>query len=108
MITKDIADIEKELAEKATELLPTTSYEDTKATWHYWSDMDTMEQGVSDEWVWERLRLRRDALLSATDFRMVTDAPWPLEPWTVYRQALRNLPKSTKDPRLSEWPEAPE
>lgn len=80
---------------------------DDTATWHYWSDMDTAERGVSTDWVWERLRLRRDGLLAATDFRMVADAPWDVEPWATYRQALRDLPDATTNPRVAVWPIAP-
>ena len=80
---------------------------DPTATWTYWSDMDTAERGVPDEWVWERLRNRRNALLSACDFRVVMDAPWPLEPWEDYRQALRDLPDNTTDPRQAVWPVEP-
>jgi hypothetical protein len=80
---------------------------DEDATWHYWTDMDTADRGVPEEWVWERLRNRRNALLSACDFRMVPDAPWATAPWEAHRQALRDLPDTTEDPRLAVWPEPP-
>lgn len=80
---------------------------DPTATWVYWSDMDTAERGVPDEWVWERLRNRRNQLLSACDWRVVADAPWDTEPWMAYRQALRDLPSNTTDPRMAAWPEEP-
>ena len=80
---------------------------DETATWHYWSEMDTAERGVPDEWVWERLRNRRDALLAACDWRVVADAPWDVAPWQAYRQALRDLPDATADPRLAVWPVQP-
>jgi hypothetical protein len=77
-------------------------------TWGYASNYDqlTADQ-LPTEWVWERLRLRRDALLAASDFRMVADAPWDQAPWTTYRQALRDLPDATTDPRLAVWPVSP-
>lgn len=75
-------------------------------TWNYATELDEIKE-IPDEWVWERLRLRRDSLLAQSDFRMVTDAPWEIEPWVAYRQALRNLPKNTKDPREAKWPVAP-
>jgi hypothetical protein len=84
-----------------------TPYTDNTATWEYWTPIDSQEQGIQDEWVWERLRLRRDNFLSQSDYRMVIDAPWDVTPWQQYRQALRDLPKKTKDPRLAEWPVAP-
>ena len=80
---------------------------DPSATWHYWSDMDTAERGVPTDWVWERLRNRRNQLLAACDFRVVPDAPWNTAPWLAYRQALRDLPDTTSDPRQADWPEQP-
>jgi hypothetical protein len=80
---------------------------DPTATWVYWSDMDTAERGVPDEWVWERLRHRRDGLLAECDWRVVADAPWDATPWVAYRQALRDLPDTTTDPRKAVWPVKP-
>lgn len=62
---------------------------------------------LPEEWVWERLRLRRDQLLAATDFRMIPDAPWNRAPWETYRQELRDLPAKTINPRQAVWPEEP-
>jgi hypothetical protein len=77
-------------------------------TWYYASPLDKLlPHELPTEWVWERLRLRRDSLLAQSDFRMVSDAPWDTEPWAVYRQALRDLPNNTTDPRLAEWPVSP-
>lgn len=81
---------------------------DPNATWVYWSQRDTAERGVPDEWVWERLRVRRNNLLSECDFRVVSDAPWNTDPWIEYRQALRDLPNNTNDPRQAVWPTEPE
>lgn len=78
---------------------------DEKATWTYWTSIDGLS--IEVDWVWERLRLRRDSLLAQSDYRMVTDAPWDTEPWAVYRQALRDLPNNTTDPRLAAWPVSP-
>jgi hypothetical protein len=77
-------------------------------TWNYVSPFDELSaEEMPIEWVWERLRLRRDGLLRGSDYRMVTDAPWDTEPWAVYRQALRDLPDNTTDPRLAAWPVIP-
>jgi hypothetical protein len=76
--------------------------------WEYQSATDTVSpEQLPTDWVWERLRNRRDNLLAATDYRMVTDAPWNTEPWSVYRQALRDLPDATSDPRTAVWPVSP-
>jgi len=77
-------------------------------TWDYLAtDQDYTAETIPDDYVWERLRLRRDSMLAATDFRMVSDAPWDLQPWVTYRQALRNLPAATTNPRTAVWPVAP-
>jgi hypothetical protein len=77
-------------------------------TWNYSGPVDTVSADqLPIEYVWERLRLRRDQLLAQSDFRMVPDAPWDQAPWTAYRQALRNLPDATTDPRLAVWPVSP-
>ena len=104
-----IEDIEAALALQFPPAAPVEPFAgDDTATWHYWSDMDTAERGVPDEWVWERLRLRRDQLLAACDWRVVADAPWNVGPWQAYRQALRDLPDATSDPRLAVWLAEPE
>ena len=64
-------------------------------------------EAAYDAVIAEKVRAERDALLSATDFRMVSDAPWATQPWVTYRQALRDLPSSTGFPHNVEWPVAP-
>ena len=76
--------------------------------WDFAGDFDTLSpEELPTEWVWERLRLRRDQLLAQSDFRMIPDAPWDTAPWEAYRQALRDLPENTTDPREAAWPEPP-
>lgn len=103
-----IEQVEATIAEQFPPVAPPAPFPgDPDATWHYWSAMDTADRGVPDEWVWERLRLRRNGLLAECDFRVVADAPWDTAPWEAYRQALRDLPDNTTDPRLAVWPEPP-
>jgi hypothetical protein len=76
--------------------------------WDYGSSIDEVSpKQLPVEWVWERLRARRDQLLASSDFRMIPDAPWDRAPWEAYRQALRDLPAETSDPREAVWPEPP-
>jgi hypothetical protein len=75
-------------------------------TWDYRSDIDP-DADIPAEWVWERLRFRRDALLAASDSRVTPDAPGDVDAWRTYRQALRDLPANTTDPRQAVWPVAP-
>ena len=77
-------------------------------TWDYSSTLDLVPPSeLPVDWVWERLRNRRDAFLASTDFRMIPDAPWDVAPWTAYRQELRDLPGSTSNPRTAAWPTPP-
>ena len=76
------------------------------ATWDYASanDPDT----IPDEWVWERLRIKRNAELAASDWTQVADAACDKAAWAEYRQALRDLPDNTTDPREAVWPTPPQ
>ena len=75
-------------------------------TWDY-CGFDEIENEIPDEYVWERLRIKRNKLLNESDFRMVSDAPWEKQPWIEYRETLRQLPKTIKNPREAQWPETP-
>lgn len=57
---------------------------------------------------WIDLRLRRKGLLKDSDWTQVPDAPVDRAAWAVYRQALRDLPANTADPRDPQWPTPPE
>jgi hypothetical protein len=77
-------------------------------TWNYLSEnQEYTRDTIPTDYVWERLRNRRNNLLSLSDYRMITDAPWDITPWVKYRQALRDLPDNTSDPRLAVWPVQP-
>jgi hypothetical protein len=65
------------------------------------------ETNIPNDWRWERLRLYRDDLLRASDFRMVSDAPWNTQKWADYRQALRDLPNTNTDPTKIIFPNEP-
>ncbi len=49
----------------------------------------------------------RNALLAASDWTQVPDAPVDQAAWATYRQALRDLPENTTDPRKPVWPSQP-
>jgi len=74
------------------------------------SDAEIMQQ-VNEERrqeAWRRLRLKRDKVLSATDWTQVPDTPVDKQAWATYRQALRDLPQNTTDPREVVWPTPPQ
>ena len=54
------------------------------------------------------LRVERNKLLSATDWTQTPDVPESIRAkWASYRQALRDLPANTSDPKNPIWPTKP-
>lgn len=77
-------------------------------TWEYSSPLDSMSaEDLPVEWIWERLRNRRNELLKESDYRVVVDSPFNVQAWIEYREALRNLPNTNTDPRLIKFPAPP-
>ena len=56
---------------------------------------------------WEAIRSKRDALMSASDWRSMPDSPTMSAAWKTYRAALRDLPASESDPDDITWPTEP-
>jgi hypothetical protein len=75
-------------------------------TWNYKTQFDG-DNDIPVDWIWERLRNRRNELLSQSDFRMIADAPWEKAAWATYRQALRDLPNSITNPADAVFPSEP-
>jgi hypothetical protein len=46
------------------------------------------------EWLVERMRNARNALLVESDWAMIVDTPTDKTAWAKYRQALRDFPKT--------------
>lgn len=53
------------------------------------------------------IRVQRDELLRASDWRALSDTTMPT-PWATYRQALRDVPDQAGFPYDVTWPAAPE
>ena len=70
----------------------------------------TQEEIQSDEDIRAIMYLRsdRDALLQASDWTQVPDAPVDKAAWAAYRQELRDLPQTTTDPKNPTWPVPPQ
>ena len=68
-------------------------------------DAEIEDQQVKQAWI--DLRRMRDSELSACDWTQVPDAPVDRAAWATYRQALRDLPSNTQDPRNPVWPTPP-
>ena len=62
---------------------------------------------VPSEWWLERMRLRRDALLAASDWTQVADAPVDRAAWAAYRQALRDFPATWEPRPIADFPNPP-
>jgi hypothetical protein len=52
-------------------------------------------------------RAQRNALLSASDWTQVADAPVDQAAWAIYRQALRDITVQSGFPETINWPVAP-
>jgi len=64
-------------------------------------------EGLQSESAMINARANRDMLLTASDWRVVADAPWDTTAWATYRQALRDLPADPNWPNV-EFPDPPE
>jgi hypothetical protein len=53
-------------------------------------------------------RAQRNALLAASDWTQVDDAPVDKAAWAAYRQALRDVPAQADFPSNIQWPTQPE
>lgn len=68
------------------------------------------EDEMTDEELADRVRMRRDSLISRTDFYVQPDYPSDpagLEAVKAYRQALRDIPEQSGFPRNVQWPSLP-
>lgn len=68
------------------------------------------EDEMADEELASRVRIRRDSLISHTDFYVQPDYPSDpagLEAVKAYRQALRDIPEQSGFPRNVQWPSLP-
>lgn len=66
---------------------------------------------IPDEVFWNMLRNQRDRRLFMSDRTQLSDTPLTSSQktaWATYRQALRDLPENTEDPKNVTWPLQPE
>ena len=57
---------------------------------------------------WSDIRATRNNLLAASDWRAMPDAPAMSDAWTLYRQALRDIPETYSSPSDVVWPVEPD
>lgn len=68
------------------------------------------EDEMTDEELAARVRMRRNSMISRTDFYVQSDYPSDpadLEAVKDYRQALRDIPEQSGFPRNVQWPSLP-
>lgn len=68
------------------------------------------EDEMTDEELASRVRMRRNSMISHTDFYVQPDYPSDsegLEAVKAYRQALRDVPEQSGFPRNVQWPAMP-
>lgn len=62
---------------------------------------------VASEKLASEARAKRNALLTASDWTQVIDAPVDQVVWAAYRQALRDITGQKGFPETIKWPVAP-
>jgi len=62
---------------------------------------------IPNDYFFERFRLWRNAELASSDWTQVADSQADKTAWAAYRQALRDLPASNKDPKKIVFPTRP-
>jgi len=65
------------------------------------------ETEAPDEWLLERMRLHRDALLVESDWAIIPDTPTDKTAWANYRQQLRDFSKTWKPTSTVDFPKKP-
>jgi hypothetical protein len=72
-------------------------------------NLDEMSLATTDdtEILFLRIRNWRTQELLATDWTQVADSTADKAAWATYRQALRDLPASNKDPKKIKFPTRP-
>jgi len=65
------------------------------------------ETDAPAEWLVERMRNARNALLAESDWAMITDTPTDKTAWATYRQTLRDFPATWTPSATVNFPERP-
>lgn len=84
-------------------------------TREYWDESRTVDyieiiHIKSGDEKWNDLRSKRNQLISATDWTLLSDSPFNPEKkaqYAIYRQALRDLPENTSNIDNPPWPVKP-
>lgn len=74
---------------------------------HVWSGNSWVQAAPDLAALAAEVRLKRNELLSSSDWTQVSDAPVNQAAWATYRQALRDIPQQAGFPSNVVWPEKP-
>lgn len=66
----------------------------------------TLDNYITNEADLQNLRVRRNNKLAKSDWMANSDVTMT-DAWKTYRQALRDLPANTADPKTPTWPTEP-
>lgn len=76
---------------------------------HEWDGSSWVEiSAMKNEQATSAARAQRNALLAASDWTQIPDAPVDKVAWAAYRQALRDIPQQNGFPDSVTWPSKPE
>jgi len=75
--------------------------------YHFWVDGAWVEVAPDPDTLATQARVKRDALLSQSDWTQVADAPVDQAAWATYRQALRDITVQAGFPENIDWPAVP-
>ena len=85
--------------------------DDCTSNWTVVDGTPTAPSNAITDKHWEKLRSARDVRLARCDWTQSADAQLSADKkaeWQVYRQALRDIPANTTDPRVEPtWPTKP-
>lgn len=73
-----------------------------------WKGVELSLAALPHEVISADVRIRRDQLLSSSDWTQAADAPVDKVAWATYRDALRNIPQQAGFPTDIAWPTKPE
>ena len=101
-----------DVQEKDFEVHPSMTWcdapEGCKIGWKVVDGVITAPPKPTTEELLNTIRVTRDNLLRRSDWRALQDSPAMSDEWKAYRQALRDLPATTKDPANPIYPTKPE
>lgn len=67
----------------------------------------TFMDRIPEPITWDIIKIKRNQLLLDTDYTQISDWPGDKDAWATYRQELRDITQSFKNPEDVVWPSPP-